>query len=371
MRFIVLIGLLLLTFTPVYATDDISITYMHEGPPYWYGKGILSSEIEGDEFVLDTNGVEIISFSSGFMPTVREGDRIKFVKVGETSLFELTFLAGKPKGRGLYRLSTGLPRISSDRALVVIIEHGGNALYSDAEFTTWVEGEFLVLTSTYPGDDLFLVFETTRAKNLLVNTVFMALFALGVFVFIFLRYRQEIRETYNLKRLGEVLEGAKSPLGLEETSSGYDLFFDYVRVRNAFNLKNIFRRGNGRLFVSIPHNLIIVVFFLILLTIFANSFLEPFKPHLEDTGLILKAVIFLSLGVAVLAVILAIAMAKTHRQTAAVAGALGGMIILLRVGHIGVLAVPLAIISGLLIYFLSLYFMEESENSAVGEMEGP
>lgn len=31
-----------------YATDNISITYMHEGPPYWYGKGVLGeSFLEG------------------------------------------------------------------------------------------------------------------------------------------------------------------------------------------------------------------------------------------------------------------------------------------------------------------------------------
>jgi hypothetical protein len=55
-------------FPSVYAADNIEITYMHEEPSYWYGKGVLSSEIDGDEFVLDTDRVTIVGFDTNFVP---------------------------------------------------------------------------------------------------------------------------------------------------------------------------------------------------------------------------------------------------------------------------------------------------------------
>jgi hypothetical protein len=333
-----------------HAADDISITYMHEGPPYWYGKGVLSSEISGDEFILDTNGVEIVSFSSGFIPTKKNGNKITFTTIGDSNVFESTFLAAKPKGHALYRLSLSLPEINKDKNLKIKIELAEKVLYSSIDFKTHVEGDFLVLETQTEIENLNIVYATRLGYPIFANMVAASFFMLALLGFLFYK-RKEIKI---LRPLKSKLSQSESPIQLKGGEGHYELSLNL----NFLSPKKILDYQKGRLFIKIPFSFLLAIFIVILFVIFIFSLLTPISKVWEQLGSF-KILIIIYGAIFAIFASLFIASSKDEREMTKRVAIIGGGIIWMMFGYLGFLSIALGIITGLLIYFLSSLMLEE------------
>lgn len=336
----------------VYAADEIEITYMHEGPPYWYGKGVLSSEIDGNEFVMDTNGVQIVSFSSGFVPISRDGEQIKFVKVGESDLFELTFLAKKPTGHGIYRLPLSLPEVHRDKNIKIEIEIAEKILYSDVDFEKHDDdGDFLVLEAETDKNNLNIIYATKLGYPIFANMLAATIFMFVLFGYLFLK-RKEIKF---LSSLRSKLREPESPIQLEGEEEHYKLSLDL----NFLNPKKIFEYQKGRLSVKIPFSLLFTIFIVILFVVFIFSLLTPVSKAWDLLGSLKILVVIYGTALAILVTIF-IASAKNEEGMLRRVSIVGGGIVWMIFGYLGFLGIVLGIAVGLLIYFLVKLLLREN-----------
>jgi len=200
----VLFSLFLMSASQQIWADDITITYsparIGEEYGYWYGQASLSSSV-GENFSLDLGDAEIVSFSSGFIPTKKEGERVYFTNP-ENKDFEALFFTPRPSGYGLYKVSFILSEINEEKNLKIKIKEADKVLFSNINFTSHKEGGYLVLEAKTNERNVSFRFLTK-----LVSMVFAHTVGAGVFTLILLGY-----VIFQRKKIKEIIKERKNSL---------------------------------------------------------------------------------------------------------------------------------------------------------------
>ena len=332
-------------FLPIVYTDNITIIYeqAHTGDErgYWYGQGVIESEI--NDFCLDIGDTEIISFSSNYTPLKREGNKIFFS--GNLNHFEALFLSPKISGHGLYKISFILPEINKEKDIEIKIEKVGRIIYSNIHFSEEKDGEYLVLKGKTNEREIKIVFLTDTAY-----IAFADFLAAGIFFVILIGYfflkRKEIKAILK-KRLKN-----NKFIDLKEKEQSF-----YVYIKS----KKLFGWENKKFFIRIPYLLIsilIIVFLLILAFYSITNSLSKIWTQLGS----LKIVI--GIGMVLFAIVSSILLvsAKNEKELSLRCGIVGSGVIGAMFASLGYPALILAIITFLLIYFLSKLILEEELN---------
>lgn len=84
---------------------------------------------------MDLGDTEIVSFSSGFTPIKKEGQKVYLVNP-ENKNFEALFSIPRPGGHGLYKVSFLLPEVNEEKNLKIRINQADKVLFSNINFTS-------------------------------------------------------------------------------------------------------------------------------------------------------------------------------------------------------------------------------------------
>jgi len=323
--------------------DDITITYsparIGEESGYWYGRGSFSSRV-GENFSLDLGDTEIVSFSSGFTPIKREGQKVYLVNP-ENKNFEALFSTPRPGGHGLYKVSFLLPEVNEEKNLKIRINQADKVLFSNINFTSHKEGGYLVLEAKTSEKNLNFRFLTKLAYMVFADTV-----GAGVFTLILLGYVSVRR-----KKIKEVIKSRmralrrRSPL-LKKSQNQFEISLTFMEYRD------------GKLFLRIPFWFLSGLIIVFLGLVFFFSITSPLGRVWYSLGVFKAVVVLFAIVLGVLAALLIIS-AKTDKELALRFSIIGGGIIGSIFGYLGIFALVLAITTCLLIYLLSLLLLAD------------
>ena len=345
MRFRFLLFLLIFLFPLNIVADEIHIIYESakiDGQfGYWYGKGTLNAEIK-DDFWLNIGEARIISFS-GAIPSKREGDKIYFMKQDER--FECAFLLPRPKGQGLYKLSFNLPQINNNTDVEIEIGAGEKLLFSNPHFKSQKEGNYLILKGKTNKAKLSFIYITKLSYMLLSDALAGSIFILILIGYVAIR-RKEIKEKFNMN-LSEIKRKIMSQIVLKQEEGCYEISFEKP-----------FGHKENRFFFRIPFWFISAIIIIFLLIVFFFSLTNPLKKIWDSLGIFKLVIMFFALFSAILSGLLLIS-AKDYKELSLRFGIIGGGIIGSMFGYLGIFAIILAIVTCLLIYFLSILLIEE------------
>ncbi|AMM40589.1 membrane protein [Candidatus Desulfofervidus auxilii] len=345
MRFRFLLFLLIFLFPLNIVADEIHIIYESakiDGQfGYWYGKGTLNAEIK-DDFWLNIGDARIISFS-GAIPIKREGDKIYFMKQDER--FECAFLLPRPKGQGLYKLSFNLPQINNNTDVEIEIVAGEKLLSSNPHFKSQKEGNYLILKGKTNKAKLSFIYITKLSYMLLSDALAGSIFILILIGYVAIR-RKEIKEKFNMN-LSEIKRKIMSQIVLKQEEGCYEI-----------SLEKPFGHKENRFFFRIPFWFISAIIIIFLLIVFFFSLTNPLKKIWDSLGIFKLVIMFFALFSAILSGLLLIS-AKDYKELSLRFGIIGGGIIGSMFGYLGIFAIILAIVTCLLIYFLSILLIEE------------
>jgi len=341
----VLFSLFLMSASQQIWADDITITYsparIGEEYGYWYGQASLSSSV-GENVSLDLGDTEIVSFSSGFTPIKKEGEKVYLANPGNKD-FEALLFTPRPSGHGLYKVSFTLPEINKEKNLKIKIKEADKVLFSNINFTSHKEGGYLVLEAKTNERNLSFRFLTKPAYMVFADTV-----GAGVFTLILLGYvsikRKKIKEV--IKSRMRALR-RKSPL-LKKSQKQFEISLTFMEYRD------------GKLFLRIPFWFLSGLIIIFLGVVFFFSVTSPLGRIWHSLGVFKAVVVLFALVLGILATLLLIS-AKTDKELALRFGIIGAGIIGSMFGHLGIFALVLAITTCLLIYFLSVLLLEEEK----------
>ena len=344
-RFLFILAFFIL-FSPLnIVADEIHIIYESariDGQfGYWYGKGTLNAEIK-DDFWLNIGDAKIISFT-GAIPIKREGDKIYFMKQDES--FECAFLLPRPKGHGLYKLSFNLPQINNDTDVEIEIVAGEKLLSSNPHFKSQKEGNYLILKGKTNKAKLSFIYITKLSYMLLSDALAGSIFILILIGYVAIR-RKEIKEKFNMN-LSEIKRKIMSQIVLKQEEGCYEISFEKP-----------FGHKENRFFFRIPFWFISAIIIIFLLIVFFFSLTNPLKKIWDSLGIFKLVIMFFALFSAILSGLLLIS-AKDYKELSLRFGIIGGGIIGSMFGYLGIFAIILAIVTCLLIYFLSILLIEE------------
>jgi len=354
-RFLFILAFFIL-FSPLnIVADEIHIIYESariDGQfGYWYGKGILNAEIK-DDFWLNIGDARVISFS-GAIPIKREGDKIHFMKQDER--FECAFLLPRPKGHGLYKLSFNLPQINNDADVEIEIVAGEKLLSSNPHFKSQKEGNYLILKGKTNKAKLSFIYITKLSYMLLSDALAGSIFILILIGYVAIR-RKEVKENIRLRlKSSKDKIKTRSPFGLKADEGHYEVFFDLNRLKES---KKPIGYKERKLFLRIPFWFISAIIIIFLLIVFFFSITNPLKKIWDSLGIFKLVIMFFALFSAILSGLLLIS-AKDYKELSLRFGIIGGGIIGSMFGYLGIFAIILAIVTCLLIYFLSILLIEE------------
>ena len=345
MRFRFLLFLSIFLFPLNIVADEIHIIYESakiDGQfGYWYGKGTLNADIK-DDFWLNIGDAKIISFT-GAIPIKREGNKIYFMKQDER--FECAFLLPRPKGHGLYKLSFNLPQINNDTDVEIEIVAGEKLLSSNPHFKSQKEGNYLILKGKTNKAKLSFIYITKLSYMLLSDALAGSIFILILIGYVAIR-RKEIKEKFNMN-LSEIKRKIMSQIVLKQEEGCYEISFEKP-----------FGHKENRFFLRIPFWFISAIIIIFLLIIFFFSITNPLKKIWDSLGIFKLVIISFALFSAILSGLLLIS-AKDYKELSLRFGIIGGGIIGSMFGYLGIFAIILAIVTCLLIYFLSILLIEE------------
>jgi hypothetical protein len=358
-RVLLILLLFLLCSLPIAsAADEIHITYdqvkIDEGEfRYWYGKGVLSTELSED-FCMDIGDAEIIAFT-GAIPIKKEGNKVDFITTDDK--FESAFLAPVPEGHGLYTVSFTLPAISGrgDREVIIKIENGGKIINSTVDFDSHKEGEYLVLEVKTNERDLNFRYISKLVYMLLANMLAGGCFILILFGYVTLR-RKEIKEKLRMN-ISELKRKIKSPIGLKEREGDYEISLDFGFLKR---IRAEFRYKEKKLSFAIPFWLVSGVIIAFILLVFFFSLKSPLENVWDSLGMFKIVILLSAILFAVLSGLLLLS-AKSSKSLSLRFGVVGGGIVGAMFGYLGLFALILAVTTCLLIYLLSVLLLEEEE----------
>ena len=335
--------------------DEIHIAYesakINNKFGYWYGKGTLNAEIKHD-FWLNIGDAKIISFT-GALPIKREGDKIYFMKQDEK--FECAFLLPRPRGQGLYKLSFNIPQINNNADVEIEIIGGEKLLSSNPHFKSQKEGNYLILKGKTNKSRLNFIYITTLSYMLISDVI-----AGSIFIFIIICYvvikRKDIKQSIRTKlKSSKERIGINSPFGLKTEDNYYEVFFDFNRLKK---LKKIINYKEKRLCFKIPNWFISIIIIVFLSIVFFLSITNPLKRVWNILGIFKIIIIFFAALSAIFSGLLLVS-AKDYKELSLRFGIIGGGIIGSMFGYLGIFAIVLAVLTCLLIYFLSILLIEE------------
>lgn len=350
--FTILILLLILQAGLIFAADDITITYRKSEKSYGHGEGLFISHQAGE---FSFNPGDSIPFAyTGASLIRKDGDTVLL----QGDNFVYSFLAPRPSGRGYYTISLTLPEIQPEKRIEIRLEDGEMVIYSNVGFSVAREGNFLVLRATTTENQLKIRFITRFLYKLLKPLIAAVFFSALLLSFVILR-RRDIR--LNIRKYVSSAKAISKPyLELRDEEDRFSLYFTSPvgMLRGAF--KSIFGREGDKLRISIPHWLISIIIILFLLQAFIHSITSPLRVIWPELGA--AKLVFIAAAM-VISILSALFLLSARDETALIArfAVIGAGIIGISTAYLGVIAIFLAIITALLIYFLSVVILEEEE----------
>jgi len=248
------------------------------------------------------------------------------------------FLAPRPSGHGLYKVSFTLPEINKEKNLKIRIDQADKVLFPNINFTSSKEGGHLVLEAKTYERNLSFRFLTKPAYTVFADTV-----GAGVFMLILLGY-VSIRR----KKIKEVI---KSRMRALRRKSSF-----FKKSQKQFEISLTFMEyRDGKLFLRIPFWFLSGLIIVFLSVVFFFSITSPLGGIWYNLGVFKAVVVLFAIILGILATLLVIS-AKTDKELALRFGIIGAGIIGSIFGYLGIFALVLAITTCLLIYFLSLCY---------------
>ncbi|CAD7774722.1 hypothetical protein DMNBHIDG_00984 [Candidatus Methanoperedenaceae archaeon GB37] len=172
----------------------------------------------------------------------------------------------------------------------------------------------------------------------------------SIFILILIGYvairRKEIKEKFNMN-LSEIKRKIMSQIVLKQEEGCYEISFEKP-----------FGHKENRFFFRIPFWFISAIIIIFLLIVFFFSLTNPLRKIWDSLGIFKLVIMFFALFSAILSGLLLIS-AKDYKELSLRFGIIGGGIIGSMFGYLGIFAIILAIVTCLLIYFLSILLIEE------------
>lgn len=352
MKWLLGILLVLLFLAPVSADEEVTVEYIMERT-YWHGKGELIADNLSKKFVLHTNGNTIVSYATDARIVNVNDDSIEFKSNDSKNELHVLFLTSKPSELGLWSIELMPPSVTGEQDIKVKIE------MDDICRIVYLNGP-LLYEGLYEGGNIYqegqnkvIEVDSNDKVSIIYLTGFLRAMGASVFIlfllgFVFFR-RRTISEKIN-KNLEALRQQLKTDFGgvfsLRESSKDIEINFnpsDYIGKRE------------GRIFLRLP-KAVVAALFIILLLVFAvislGSALIDFLATASTVSLIylgIYLVVALLIGILFLAVNTATDFFKT------ISILVGGGV-LIKFSYLGILALPFAVVSAIVVYQLTKIF---------------
>jgi hypothetical protein len=342
-------ALLILSFSSAYAVDEITLTYRKAETRYGHGEGYLSSAQTGD---FAFNRGDSIPFAyTGAVFKIR--DKNKIILSG--GAFNYAFLAPRPSGHGYYTVSLDLPKTEKPKIIEIRLEDGEKLIRSNVDFEVDKEGDFLVLRGETGLNHIEFSIVTELMSMILSSLIAAFTFGLVLLVFTMFR-RKEIKSNVN-RYLSFASEKSRSSISISEEKNGYKL--DFVSPMKV--LRGFLSKEDDKISLKIPHWLASLVILLFLLVVFFNSITAPLERVWPKLGSLKIVFVLAAFSLSILSVFFLIS-ARDNKALITRLAVIGAAIVGVTFANLGVIALAVSVLTGALIYVLSVLIVGEEED---------
>jgi hypothetical protein len=269
--------------------------------------------------------------------------------------FNYAFLAPRPTGHGYYTVSLDLPKTEKPKIIEIRLEDGEKLIRSNVDFEVDKEGDFLVLRGETVLNHIEFSIITELMSMILSSLISAFIFGLVLLVFIMFR-RKEIKT--NLKRyLSMTSQKSKPFISINEEKNGYKM--DFISPTKV--LRGFFSRDQDKISLKIPHWFVSLVILIFLLLVFLSSITAPLERVWPKLGALKIAFVLAAFTLSILSVFFLLS-ARSHKALITRLAFIGAAIVGVTVANLGVITLVLALTTGVLIYLLSMFIIEEEED---------
>jgi hypothetical protein len=329
--------------------DEITLTYRKAETRYGHGEGYLTSSQTGD---FAFNRGDSIPFAyTGAVFKGREKNRI----ILSGGAFNYAFLAPRPSGHGYYTVSLDLPETEKLKIIEIRLEDGEKLIRSNIDFEVDKEGDFLVLRGETGLNHIEFSIVTELMSMILSSLVAAFIFGFVLLIFIMLR-RKEIKT--DLKRYLSMASEKSTPfISINTEKNGYKM--DFISPMKV--LRGFFSRDQDKISLKIPHWFVSLVILIFLLLVFLSGITAPLERVWPKLGALKIVFVLAAFTLSILSFFFLFS-ARSHKALITRLAFIGAAIVGVTVANLGVIALALSVITGALIYVLSILMVEEDKN---------
>ncbi|HII00966.1 TPA: hypothetical protein HA351_04695 [Methanosarcinaceae archaeon] len=346
------------------ASEDISINYYQadigDVNRYWYGEGEIFVTDLGNSFELYKNGNEIISYASEADVVNVSEENIRFLADKDENELHALFMSPKPGGHGLFTLEFSNPYVSENgkKNITISIENAERVLYLNGPVffekeNIYSEGNFKIIRLETSQKDFKVIYMTELAYGLFSSIIGVSVFGFVLFVLMVLR-RKAI--THKMKKRPQALIRS-SPIGISEVDNGIEFKF---KRKNSPLFSNYIKKediGNGKSNTSlnVPREIIAGIFVLMLSYIIYRSLVAMITGYVADMGAVTYLILAMLAGVGLMMFLLLLSIESAKEFNVTMSVFVGG-IMLVMFSRLGIIMVPVAALTTLVVYGLSKAF---------------
>lgn len=346
------------------ASEDISINYYQadigDVNRYWYGEGEIFVTDLGNSFELYKNGNEIISYASEADAVNVSEEKIRFLADKDENELHALFMSPKPGGHGLFTLEFSNPYVSENgkKNITISIENAERVLYLNGPVffekeNIYSEGNFKILRLETSQKDFKIIYMTELAYGLFSSIIGISVFGFVLFVLMILR-RKAITNKMK-KRLQALIRS--TPIGISEVDNGIEfklkrksspLFSNYIKKEDIGN-------GKSNTSLNVPREIIAGIFVLMLSYIIYRSLVAMITGYVADMGAVTYLILAMLAGVGLMMFLLLLSIESAKEFNVTMSVFVGG-IMLVMFSRLGIIMIPVAALTTLVVYGLSKAF---------------
>jgi hypothetical protein len=185
----------------------------------------------------------------------------------------------------------------------------------------------------------------------------IAAFIFGFVLLVFIMFRRKEIKINLTRYLSMAGEKSKSFIRISEENNGYKL--DFVSPMKV--LRGFFSRDQDKISLKIPHWLASLVILLLLLLIFFNSLTAPLERVWPQLGSLKIIFVLAAFTLSILSVFFLLS-ARDYKALITRLAVIGAAIVGVTFVNLGVMALAVSVLTGALIYVLSVFIVEEEED---------
>lgn len=346
------------------ASEDISINYYQadigDVNRYWYGEGEIFVTDLGNSFELYKNGNEIISYASEANVVNVSEEQIRFLADKDENELHALFMSPKPGGHGLFTLEFSNPYVSENgkKNITISIENAERVLYLNGPVffekeNIYSEGNFKIIQLETSQKDFKVIYMTELAYGLFSSIIGVSVFGFVLFVLIIFRRKAITNKTK--KRLQALIRS--TPIGISEVDNGIEfklkrksspLFSNYIKKEDIGN-------GKSNTSLNVPREIIAGIFVLMLSYIIYRSLVAMITAYVTDMGAVTYLILAMLAGVGLMMFLLLLSIESAKEFNVTMSVFVGG-IMLVMFSRLGIIMIPVAALTTLVVYGLSKVF---------------